>query len=815
VERIRFWFSEHFEMLSLRSYISCLLSAALAFSFIARPALAIDLNNANVLRSIEAGKKFLTQNQNADGSWNARDKYRIGVTSLSVLALLNSGMKADAPPVKKGLDYLRSLRKEDLNQTYEISLAISALSMAKQGGSDGAIIRTLVRNLSEAQVLRGPRAGLWSYSTNNALIDTGGDPSNGQFAILGLRDAVHANVSVDPEIWRRAKKHWLDNQNADGGWSYSLGSQNQKSSGSMTVAGIATLIIASSMLAENDDLNPDGTPVCCTPLETDEALERGIKWLAQHFAVGHNPNNSHPQGWLFYYLYGLERAGRLSGLRFFGKHDWYREGASFLINRQSRRDGSWEGKGTNSVEGHPVVATSLSLLFLSKGLSPVLINKLKFGPTDPQNPTDVLSDNWNRHDHDVGNLTEFISSEPGWPKLLTWQTADLNLAAGAEGVRSLMQAPILYLSGDESPEISDEQVGLLKEFLNQGGFLFAVRNCSGNGFDEGFRELVERMYPEGEAKLKPLGATHPVYRSENLLDPETVDLWGVDVGCRTAIIYSPVDLSCLWDKWMHQDPPSRPIQLKSMITKAMNVGVNVIAYATGREPPKKLDREELVQEAGAQDKIERGLLQIAKLRHTGGWDAAPRALRNLLLALNRTAGLAASTKPKNLTAADPNIFNYPILYMHGREPFQLTRAERDRLKEHLSRGGVLFADACCGSRKFDSSFRSFVAQMYPKNPLKQIPAKHELFTSETGHDITQVRRRVPQANNTNAPLKSETQVGEPFLEGVEVDGRLAIIYSKYDISCALERQASSACIGYIPEDAERIAVNVILYALSE
>ena len=44
-------------------------------------------------------------------------------------------------------------------------------------------------------------------------------------------------------------------------------------------------------------------------------------------------------------------------------------------------------------------------------------------------------------------------------------------------------------------------------------------------------------------------------------------------------------------------------------------------------------------------------------------------------------------------------------------------------------------------------------------------------------------------------------------------GRYAVIYSKYDISCALERQASVACAGYIPEDAEKIAINIILYAL--
>ena len=36
----------------------------------------------------------------------------------------------------------------------------------------------------------------------------------------------------------------------------------------------------------------------------------------------------------FYNLYGIERAGRLSGLRFFGAHDWYREGCDWLVKHQ-------------------------------------------------------------------------------------------------------------------------------------------------------------------------------------------------------------------------------------------------------------------------------------------------------------------------------------------------------------------------------------------------------------------------------------------------------------------------------------------------
>jgi hypothetical protein len=59
----------------------------------------------------------------------------------------------------------------------------------------------------------------------------------------------------------------------------------------------------------------------------------------------------------------------------------------------------------------------------------------------------------------------------------------------------------------------------------------------------------------------------------------------------------------------------------------------------------------------------------------------------------------------------------------------------------------------------------------------------------------------------------QTEKGAPLLEGVEIDGRLAIIYSRHDISCALEHQASLSCDGYIEADAARLAVNVVLYSM--
>ena len=238
----------------------------------------------------------------------------------------------------------------------------------------------------------------------------------------------------------------------------------------------------------------------------------------------------------------------------------------------------------------------------------------------------------------------------------------------------------------------------------------------------------------------------------------------------------------------------------------------MIAYATGREPPKKLDITQTPSDKAREDLIRRGVLRIAKLRHGGGWDTAPNALGNLLAALNQIEATRASTRKFNIPIND-EIGSFPIVYMHGRFEFTLPQGQRDRLKKHLSYGSMLFADACCGSKKFDRAFRDLVKQMYPDKELKRIPIDNELFSTTIGHDLRQVKRRVNRDGGANAGADTGIEVGEPFLEGIEIDGRYVVIYSKYDISCALERQSTSTCEGYLQDDAFRIAHNVVMYGM--
>ncbi len=785
-----------------------------------------------VLNAIDQAKRFLLRQQQADGSFPCA--YGDGGTSLALIALINTGMTAQDPEIQRGLEWLRTHDARPVFEVYAVSLKIQALAAAKDGRTDVERVAGLVRLLESGQLQNGS----WTYrpivaqtiknpgGRRNAQMHLlmQGDNSNAQFAVLGLREAQEMGVPVSVEVWHKARNHFVDAQCRDGGWSYG-DTGGIGSTGSMTVAGIATVVITDAMLkAEANHLNRDGTPQCCEPQSDQKILENAYRWMGNNFTVRYNPaaGREAAKGYWLYYLYGMERAGRFSGKRFFtnsrgNQFDWYREGAENLLTQQNRVNGSWNGDITflGKTDNDDIVGTSMALIFLSKGLAPVLFNKLEYGQRDPHTKQ-LVGRHWNQHPDDIRNLTQQISGLPGWPKLLNWQTLDLSRAT----VDDLRQAPIAYISGNQAPRLTARDVDLLRQYISQGGFLLAVNNCQSATFDEGFRDLVRQLYPPSEARLQKLGADHPVFRAEyDLVDEQSgepaVELWGLDVGCRTSIIYTPHDLSCLWDKWTSFQVLNRPEKLVSMITRASQVGVNIVAYVTGRQVLNKLGRQAVIPTGGSDGAIERDLVELRQIRYTGDWDAAPQALKRIMQAARGTAHLPVAGTTGHITLVDRNIHQYPLLYMHGRHDFQLSKNELEPLRKFLDNGGFLFADACCGSPQFDQSFRELMKQVYPEQALEQIPVEHELFLSQSGYELKTVRRREAGVAVNNAGLNGAIRAVEPFLEGILVNNRYVVVYSKYDISCALERQASVACNGYIHEDAVKLAVNILVYGLNQ
>src|SRR5262249_21753466 len=149
--------------------------------------------------------------------------------------------------------------------------------------------------------------------------------------------------------------------------------------------------------------------------------------------------------------------------------------------------------------------------------------------------------------------------------------------------------------------------------------------------------------------------------------------------------------------------------------------------------------------------VRRHYLQAAQLKHGGEWEPAPKAMAILMDHMAQEAAVNVDKKKKAIALNDKNIVDYKFLYMHGNRAFSLKgMGLKDKdlklLRFNLTTGGLLLADACCGSEQFDSSFRAFVKELFPKAKLERIPVeKEELFSKELNGeklDASNIRARI-------------------------------------------------------------------------
>jgi len=774
-----------------------------------------------VKAGIQKGVRYLTSKQQADGGWenlvgDEKSVYQGGSTALAVFALLNcEDTLLDDPNLRAKrtqaiADGIKHLGRIDSPKVYVRALQTMAFVEAKV---EMEKVKANVQWLLDARVYdKGQFIG-WEYE-KRANTKTS-DASNSQYAMLALWYARQAGVAIDRKVWEEIHHYYQRTQRPDGAWTYSTDygptDEINRPSQTMTVAGLCGLYIAGIEINGGREQGlKNGIFSKCGQYGDDASITKALTWL------NGNASKKIPAAFAldlpqraYYHLYGLERAGRLSGMRFFGEHDWYREGCEFLVKKQEA-DGSWATRG--GWDRWPHVNTSFALLFLSKGRTPIVISKLVHGNW----PRLEHQTDWNNDRNDLRHLTEYVAKTDVFAKkAATWQTYDIARALHARRpgigqpnaddqdavLADMRQSPILYITGHDAPEFQGSENTLIKRYVENGGFLFAEACCGSPNFDAAIKTWVEDNWPG--SKLEYVEATHPVWTCFNVMNAgDPFKLMKLDVGCRTVMLYSPQDLSCHWESNRTKDGVSQ---------RAFELGANILAYGTGRVPPQPRLTE--IEVASAPKDFVRppnnDYFQARQIYHQGDWQPAPRAMSNLLEHVHKVAGLNVYLKPEKLFLSDKrDVADSKFIYLHGRKPFTVDPKHLDNLRFTLENGGLLFADACCGNEEFDKSFRAFVKPLFPMEKLVPIltdPKSRDVLFGNGKDALTKANIQLRSEKN------GKVVANEPQLEGIKLNGRWVVIYSKYDIGCALERSTSSDCIGYDPDSAFRIATAVVLY----
>jgi len=772
-----------------------LCAAVLVAGAFARPAAAA--TPAEVEAAIKKGKQFLYGLQRPEGRWepDAERKGNVhhdhpkmqgqawgGYTACAVYALLAAGESPQEPRLAKGIEFLK---KADITGVYAIGVRSQVWLHLPPSAETRRLAKRDAEYLINQLNVAGPGIGGWDYDdiTNQAKRPTGGriDHSVSQYGVLALWACARAGHEIDPRVWTALDNTWKSHQWEDGGWSYDSDGKGKGGPGqptaSMTAAGVATLFITQDFLRANDGVN-------CRGNVTNDHIEKGLRWMANHFDEVRNNN---------YAWYGVERIGVASGYKYFGTTDWYAAGADELVKQQSK-DGSWR---SNFPGATPIPDTAFAMLFLSRGRAPVVMNKLDYSPVVGANPEGGEQQparknrevNWNQRPRDAANLAGWIATQT--ERDLNWQI--VNLSASAE---DLHDAPILYVAGSEGLDFSQQDVEKLRAFVEQGGLILGNADCGKEIFNRAFRRLGSQMFPKYE--FRDLPADHAIYTEQTYQASKWKNkpkVQGLSNGVRELMLLLP------------DGDAGRAWQTRADRTREelFQLGANVFLYAIDRQNLRVKGETYVVRDKGGPtDKS----LKVARLTIGDNPDPEPGGWRRLATVLKNDHKVALAVEP---AAADAKLSaaGAKVAHLTGTGKFKLDNATRQELIEFVKNGGTLVVDAAGGSTPFADAAEAELAAMFGQawtEALKRpLPPDHPVY-NVPGVKVEQFRYR-------QFARKMVGELRGPRVRGVKMGDRVGVFYSREDLSAGLVGQPVDGIIGYDVNTATPVMRSILLYAM--
>lgn len=199
---------------------------------------------------------------------------------------------------------------------------------------------------------------------------------------------------------------------------------------------------------------------------------------------------------------------------------------------------------------------------------------------------------------------------------------------------------------------------------------------------------------------------------------------------------------------------------------------------------------------------------FTRLRYdSGDWDVDQRMPSNIITSLIDYTSLRVNPKEHVLDLADPKMLQAPFCYLAGHKLVEFNPAERRNFERYVRNGGFVFVDDCNHDIDglFAKSFEAQMASIFGATAMKKLPNNHALYRSffefKDGPPATSF-----ELNGWGDDLIHE------YLKGIEIDGRLGVLYSNKDYGCEWDYDWRNK--RFLAEDNTRLAVNIVIYALT-
>jgi hypothetical protein len=738
-----------------------------------------------VQTAIENAQKYLLAHRNKDGNWEASPKPVVGDKGVTALTGVQWGgltSIATYALIASGEDYrgemkeaVKFLLHANIISTYGVGLSSQITLFVPEKDSRELVKRNVAlilagMNQPPAASLKNPASwtdaiGFYTYplgvSTPNSEFGKevpapikaaklhGYDRSNSQYGVLGMWALQEAGGEVPTLFWQIEDAAWKKAQLSDGGWDYAKGREGGATP-SMTAAGIATLFITQDYTLEED------WKVCKGGVK-NKYIEAGLHWMDQHIdmALGHGA----------YTMYGIERIGTASGRKYFGTKDWYAIGADNLVKHQAKDGGFGD-----------IPNTCFSLLFLSRGRAPVLMNKLEY-TTDKADKG--MADVWNERPRDVANLARWVGKED--EAYLNWQVVNLKVSP-----EELHDAPILYISGNTTLNFSKEEEDKLRTYVEQGGMILGNADCGKEAFSKSFMALGHKLFPKYE--FRQSAPNDFVYTEQFRTFRQKPKVMELSNYVRKLMILVP------------ELDPSRSWQTRSSGTKeeSFGLGANIFLYAVDKKNLMAKGETYIVKANPAIPTTK--TLKVARLDvgdnadpEPGGWPRMTGVMHNV----HKIDVKVDLVKPEALDG-------YKVANLTGTGKLSLSPASREAIKKFVDGGGTLIVDAAGGDATFADGAENELNTIFAGAKLDLLPSNHLVY-NEPDSKMEKVGWRAFAVDKV-------ADKHNPKLRGLTIGKRTAVFFSREDISAGIVGEPVDGIYGYDPTTATNLMAGMLQYA---
>ena len=197
---------------------------------------------------------------------------------------------------------------------------------------------------------------------------------------------------------------------------------------------------------------------------------------------------------------------------------------------------------------------------------------------------------------------------------------------------------------------------------------------------------------------------------------------------------------------------------------------------------------------------------FTRLRYdSGDWDVDQRMPANILTSLVDYTNMRVDPDERVVALADPAMLTAPFCYLAGHKLVEFNAAEARNFERYVRNGGFVLVDDCNHDIDglFATSFERQMASIFGADALKKLPNDHDIYSSFFEFDDG------PPATTFELNGWGDDLIHD-YLKGIEIDGRLGVLYSNKDYGCEWDYDWRNK--RFLAED--KFAVNIILYALT-